>query len=595
MTDRAVKIISKDEKTAVVGGWGVVFGGQDLVGEHFAPDTDFDLEYVPNKHVYYDHALSDVKNDIGKVMKNTVEDMGVWVEAQIDRAKAYAEEVLKLIEKGIIGWSSGTAEHLVVTEGKAIKRWPIIEFSLTPTPAEPRTLGVERLKILAKDNPELKALIPQESGEDSESAATVEPEQQTTNTIKTMEDTMSDVTLSMDEYKDLLKAQIKAPDAKPEPPAEAEDPRVKALSDKLDALTQLIETSPKLKDAGYVAPDSEEDHAGTKSFGDFLVAVKRGNVKRINSVYKTALAEEDGATGGYLVPTQFEAPIIAAAEPFSVLRNAGATVIPMRHNTVEVPALDIETAPSAGDTAYAAGVAAVWEAEAGAIDESEPRWRMVKLMANKLAAYSLASNELISDSPESIESILTVMFGRAIGSKENYGFFRGDGVGKPLGILESNAIISGTRSAASTVALADLSQMMSDFLPSSWGKGAWFANPTVADQLIQLVSSPLSFMENIRNASIPVQLLGMPLYFTGALPSLGTTGDIVLCDPSYYLIGDRTGISIAYSEHYKFVNDQGTWRVTKRVDGQPWIDNYITLEDASTTVSPFVTLTTSVT
>lgn len=592
MTDRAVKVLSKDDKTAVVGGWGVVFGGQDLVGEHFAPDTDFDLNYVPNKRVYYDHALSDVKNDIGMVVKNTVEDMGVWVEAQLDRSKKYVDLILKLIDKGIIGWSSGTAEHLVVTEGKAIKRWPIIEFSLTPTPAEPRTLGVERLKILAQDNPELKALLPQESGEDSESAVMVEPEQQPIK--NTMEvNKMTDVTLSMEEYKDMLKAQVRAPEQAPEQPKEVEDPRVKALSDKLDALTQLIENSPKLKDAGYVAPDSEEDHAGTKSFGDFLIAVKRGNVKRISSVYKTALAEEDGATGGYLVPTQFEAPIIAAAEPFSVFRQAGATIIPMRSNTVEIPALDIETAPSAGDTAYAAGVVAYWEAEAAELNESEPRWRIVKLMANKLAAFSLASNELVADSPESVESILTTMFGRAIGSKENYAFLRGDGVAKPLGILESNAIISGTRSGKEAVTLADLSQMMSDFLPSSWGKGAWFANPTVADQLIQLVSSPLSFMENIRNASIPVQLLGMPLYFTGALPSLGTTGDILLCDPSYYLIGDRTGISVAYSEHYKFINDQGTWRVTKRVDGQPWIDNYITLEDASTTVSPFVTLTTS--
>lgn len=592
MTDRAVKVLSKDDKTAVVGGWGVVFGGQDLVGEHFAPDTDFDLNYVPNKRVYYDHALSDVKNDIGIVVKNTVKDMGVWVEAQLDRSKKYVDLILKLIDKGIIGWSSGTAEHLVVTEGKAIKRWPIIEFSLTPTPAEPRTLGVERLKILAEDNPELKALLPQESGEDSESAVMVEPEQQPIK--NTMEvNKMTDVTLSMEEYKDMLKAQVRAPEQAPEQPKEVEDPRVKALSDKLDALTQLIENSPKLKDAGYVAPDSEEDHAGTKSFGDFLIAVKRGNVKRINSVYKTALAEEDGATGGYLVPTQFEAPIIAAAEPFSVFRQAGATIIPMRSNTVEIPTLDIETAPSAGDTAYAAGVVAYWEAEAAELNESEPRWRTVKLMANKLAAYSLASNELVADSPESVESILTTMFGRAIGSKENYAFLRGDGSAKPLGVLESNAIISGTRSGKEAVTLADLSQMMSDFLPSSWGKGAWFANPTVADQLIQLVSSPLSFMENIRDASIPVRLLGMPLYFTGALPSLGTTGDILLCDPSYYLIGDRTGISVAYSEHYKFINDQGTWRVTKRVDGQPWIDNYITLEDASTAVSPFVTLTTN--
>jgi HK97 family phage major capsid protein len=82
----------------------------------------------------------------------------------------------------------------------------------------------------------------------------------------------------------------------------------------------------------------------------------------------------------------------------------------------------------------------------------------------------------------------------------------------------------------------------------------------------------------------------MPVYVTGALPALNTAGDILLVDPSYYIIGDRQSISVAYSEHYKFANDQGTWRVTARVAGQPWVDATITLENASTTVSPFVAL-----
>ena len=409
---------------------------------------------------------------------------------------------------------------------------------------------------------------------------------------------MSDVTLSMEEYKDLLKSQVTAPVEPPPTPTEVEDPKVKALADRIDALTALIEKSPVLKDAGYVAPDSEEDDAEVKSFGDFLVAVKNKNTRRLASVYKTkweddkgnaktALAEGAGPTGGYIVPTQFVQPIMAQAENFSVLRRAGATRIPMTGKSAEVPALDVETAPSAGDTAYAAGVVAYWEDEAATLTESEPRFRLVELVAHKLAGYSIASNEVRADAAGGVESLLTTMFGRAVGSKENYAFFRGDGVKKPLGILNSSALISATRSAASTVALADLAQMMSDFLPSSWGSGAWFINPAIIDQIIQLVSAPLAWLENIRNG-LPMTLLGLPLYVTGALPALNTAGDILLADPSYYLIGDRQGLSIAYSEHYKFINDQGTWRFTYRVDGQPWINSAITLEDAATTVSPFV-------
>ena len=85
-------------------------------------------------------------------------------------------------------------------------------------------------------------------------------------------------------------------------------------------------------------------------------------------------------------------------------------------------------------------------------------------------------------------------------------------------------------------------------------------------------------------------MLGLPVYVTGALPALNTAGDILLIDPKYYLIGDRQGLEIAFSEHYKFQTGQLSWRLTQRVDGQPWVHNSITLENASTTVSPFVAL-----
>ncbi len=104
-----------------------------------------------------------------------------------------------------------------------------------------------------------------------------------------------------------------------------------------------------------------------------------------------------------------------------------------------------------------------------------------------------------------------------------------------------------------------------------------------------MISNPVTWMTSARDR-IPTEILGMPMFVTEKLPALNTAGDILLFDPSYYLIGDRQQIAISFSEHYRFVNDQGTWRVTSRVDGQPWVNNAITLSDASTTVSPFVAL-----
>jgi HK97 family phage major capsid protein len=77
---------------------------------------------------------------------------------------------------------------------------------------------------------------------------------------------------------------------------------------------------------------------------------------------------------------------------------------------------------------------------------------------------------------------------------------------------------------------------------------------------------------------------------TEKLPALGTKGDLLLFDPSFYVIGDRMSIEVAASEHVNFLANQMTWRVVERVDGQPWMDKPVTLQDASSTVSPFVVL-----
>jgi len=132
--------------------------------------------------------------------------------------------------------------------------------------------------------------------------------------------------------------------------------------------------------------------------------------------------------------------------------------------------------------------------------------------------------------------------------------------------------------------------MLSDFLPDSWQTGAWFANPELVKPLVGLVSNPLALVDNLRTGTTPVRMMNMPIFFTGALPALNVAGDILLVDPQYYVVGDRAGLQISFSEHYRFLNDQGAWRVTKRVDGQPLVQTEITLENASTVVSPFVAL-----
>ena len=65
---------------------------------------------------------------------------------------------------------------------------------------------------------------------------------------------------------------------------------------------------------------------------------------------------------------------------------------------------------------------------------------------------------------------------------------------------------------------------------------------------------------------------------------------MILIDPKAYLLFERKGMTIDFSRHFAFTADQGTWRFTRRLDGQPWVPEAVTLADpqGGFTVSPYV-------
>ena len=127
-----------------VGGYLVVWGNpgeRDLQGEYFTPETELGLSWYPQRPVLYQHGLDGALKAavIGSMDTLVKDETGVWAEAQLDLRQRWARAVQRLIEKGVLGWSSGSLAHLVeVADDGHIRRWPIVEGSLTPTPAQPR-------------------------------------------------------------------------------------------------------------------------------------------------------------------------------------------------------------------------------------------------------------------------------------------------------------------------------------------------------------------------------------------------------------------------------------------------------------------------
>lgn len=150
ISSTAVKALNPTEGR--IGGYLVVWGTpqvRDLQGEYFTPETETGLDWYDRRPVLYQHGLDgNLKAAvIGQIDTLRVDNTGIWAEAQLDLREKYVRTVLKLVEKGILHWSSGSLAHLVqVANDGRIMRWPIVEGSLTPTPAEPRRTDVQTIK-----------------------------------------------------------------------------------------------------------------------------------------------------------------------------------------------------------------------------------------------------------------------------------------------------------------------------------------------------------------------------------------------------------------------------------------------------------------
>jgi HK97 family phage major capsid protein len=300
------------------------------------------------------------------------------------------------------------------------------------------------------------------------------------------------------------------------------------------------------------------------------------------------LVEAIGASGGFLVPTEQGETLYMLPAPEQVVRPR-CTRIPMRRRSIQYPALD-QSGTTSGQPHWYGGLLAKWTEEATAKSETQPKFRQLTLTAHKLVCYTEVGDELLEDAAVSLEALLQSMFSGAINWYEEEAFIAGTGAGQPQGVITAGATINVGRAVAGAVGLTDVVTM----LERSMGTGlVWLANRQLLSNLL-LLNGPAAnpsyvFMPSAREG-MPNTLFGYPLVFSEHCPVPGVTGDIILADWKYYLVGDRQATTVDSSKHYQFQNDITSWRAVHRVDGQPWMNAPMTQSDGATQISPFVVL-----
>jgi HK97 family phage major capsid protein len=355
-------------------GRGVVYGGADLTGDTFTRATDFgESRPFIGMPVYYDHALGSMRGQIGTVKSWQPADDGIDVEIEIDRRNRYAAEVMKLVKSGALGLSTGALSHLVVREDGELKRWVVGEISLTPTPAEPRTMTNE---VKASQDCTARTAADASHGTDDTSDIT---QQGFTVDIQ-------------DQIKDAVKAAL-----------------IEAAGEKVEGGVIAAPATKTVTTRGF----SDEPWHALKHYlktGDRIAA-------------KTTLAEGSNNTGGFLVPVDLYNEIIGRRDEMSLLGAFNIRRIKTNERQIVVPGQSTKSS-----------FAIV--AESGSANFSEPNFANSKtITVYKYSLAMKVTSELLNDEQTNLQQFLSADIARAYAVAVNDAIINGTGSSQPYGIL----------------------------------------------------------------------------------------------------------------------------------------------------------------
>lgn len=579
------------------GGYLVVFGDEtktDLVGDFFTSETDFDVDDwdTAKCSVYFNHGLDPVigrKKLCTGTLKKT--EAGVWLEGILNERDEYEKAIYDgLIVPRKAGMSSGTLPHLVerAPVGKAfhIKRWSLGgDGSITHIPAEPRT-SVMPLKSLT--------FVPLENVNSTppvDPEVTPEAETQGDTAVKGGRDSSTAVSITVTEG-DMPENAAERLDSVESAIKQMAETQQK-LSENVEKALKFAEDSPALRNAGYYSEDGGEADKNIKTAVDMLLSIKRGDVTRCVKHYGLkAQVEDTGNVGGYYVP---ETTLTGLMPNITLVSGIGNMVrrIPVPTPAGKSPIRDYSVSVTAntGQTASASGIKSQARAEQGAYQEETMTFELLEWHVRDYASgYVKMSKELTNDAPM-VQSMLEEAIREDVANKEEWAILRGDGVGKPLGVLNWAGIIEVEEDTDNTFAVADSDEMVSRLLQSSGGNFGWVHHPGTYTDIaaFQRGTGGISLQTNISGALSTV-LHGYPRFNSQHLPAQGTTGYVILGDWSRYFLFELGGLYIEFSRDADFLNGNNVWRFGKRQDGKPAMTSAITLADGSFTVSPFVVL-----
>lgn len=233
---------------------------------------------------------------------------------------------------------------------------------------------------------------------------------------------------------------------------------------------------------------------------------------------------------------------------------------------------------------------AVWTECCANLNEIDLTFNNVEIDCNKVGAFIPVCNAVLEDSDIDLANEVMTAIGQAIGLALDKAILYGTGSKMPLGIVTRLAQTSepagypasyrtwvdlhtsNIKSIAGTVTGVDLFKAL--MLDSGAAKGKysrgnkfWAVNEATRTKLVAESMSINAAGAIVAGVDGTMPVLGGDLIVLDFIPDnviIGGYGDL-------YTLGERKGVQLDRSEHYRFVNDQTVFKGTARYDGEPAI------------------------
>lgn len=342
---------------------------------------------------------------------------------------------------------------------------------------------------------------------------------------------------------------------------------------------------------------------GFRHLGEFAACARAAAMNnegaRSRLMATIGMNEGIGEDGGFLVPTEFRDAIMKLVEGENSLLSMCDTSTTARNSVSQ----NVDKTTPWGT----AGINVYWEGEGQAATASGAKFEQNTLRLNKLFARVDVTDELLDDAPQ-LDSYLRVKAPEVMTSVLNLAIVQGNGVGKPLGFMNSGALVTiaaETSQPADTIMHRNLVNMMGRMYAGSWPRSTWLMHQDVWAKLPLMsfrdvgaypstasdTAFPIFVPPGALSASPYGTLLGRPIMVLEAMETIGDLGDIALVDLSQYRVVTKTGgARVDTSIHLKFDTDETVFRFIFRVAGAPWWSSTISPRDGSNTRSPFISL-----